>query len=346
MRSLKASILSKRSNEIARFLAPSDWGDADIRPLAGDASARRYFRLHSPDDNTTAVLMDAPPSSGENIRPFVTIANYLRNNALSAPEILATDSANGFVLMTDLGDDLFARVCASAPKLETTIYAAAIDALAHLHLAEPLADLPPYDLETYRREANLLIDWYLPAATGSLVKPSVQGNFEHLIAAACDSLKHDRTVCVLRDYHAENLLWLPALSDVARVGQLDFQDALLGHPAYDLVSLLEDARRDTDEALRTQMIGRFLDRTGHERGAFLKAYATLGAQRNLKIIGIFTRLFVRDNKSSYVDLIPRVWDHLLRDLSHPDLAELKDFITQNVPSPSPTILQAIKDSTS
>ncbi len=333
--------MSDRQAQIADFLRDAGWQNAKRASLAGDASARRYDRLTRPEHPFCAVLMDAPPEQGEDIRPFLKIARFLLNAGFSAPKLYAQNEQNGLILMEDLGDSLFARVCADSSQLEPKLYEAAVDALTALHATPPPPDLPPYSLDVYEREACLLTDWYLPAATGIATPTALRAEFVSLIRDACAGLVSDQTVCVLRDYHAENLLWLPDRKGHARVGQLDFQDALLGHPSYDLVSLLEDARRDTTVDLQASMIAWYLDGSDLDPAAFRQAYATLGAQRNLKIIGIFVRLCRRDGKTSYVDLIPRVWAHLQNDLRHPSLHALKIFMDRHVPAPEPAILARI-----
>lgn len=320
---------------IERFLAGAGWAAAVRAPLAGDASNRRYERLT--DGSRRAVLMDAPPDKGEDVRPFIAITRYLRGAGFSAPEILAEDAENGLLLLEDLGDALFARLCDN-PAREAEIYACAVDLLAALHQRPPAA-LPPYSVDVCLREAELLLEWYLPGA-GAPPAPAGQDRFRTLVGEACAGL--DARVVVLRDYHAENLLWLPGREGVARVGLLDYQDALLGHPAYDLVSLLEDARRDTSKALRQEMIGRYLAASGAEQEPFLRAYAVLGAQRNLKILGIFARLCIRDGKDRYLAHLPRVWAHLQRDLAHPSLAGLRAWVEAHVPPPEPDIIERIR----
>jgi len=334
--------MSARDTDIATFLQSAGWGAASRAALAGDASARRYERLSDPETGTRAVLMDAPSEQGEDVRPFVKTARHLISLGLSAPEILAEDAATGLLLLEDLGDDLFARVCASDPAMEQTCYAAAVDMLVHLHRQPPMSGLAPYDLAAYLRETRLLTDWYLPTATGHPVAPDLAGEYAALVAEACQNLHGDQSVTVLRDYHAENLIWLSKRRGHARVGLLDFQDALLGHPAYDLVSLLEDARRDTSEALQQAMVARYCQEAAVNRRDFQRAYATLGAQRNLKIIGIFARLCLRDGKARYLELIPRVWGHLKRDLAHPDLKDLRHFVETHIPPPSTATLARLK----
>ena len=287
--------------------------------------------------------MDAPKETGESVIPFLTVGSYLLKQGFSAPEIYAQDIQNGLILLEDMGDDLLARVCAQDPELERLTYSASVGTLVALQNCKLLPDVPAYDTDVYLREANLLTDWYLPAATGEPVGAVKQAEYSDLIGRACAGIAAQKPCLVLRDYHAENLLWLPLRKDARRIALLDFQDALIGHPAYDLVSLLEDARRDTTTTLRHEMIDRYLNATGHNRTSFMRAYATLGAQRNLKIIGIFSRLCLRDGKCGYLDLIPRVWAHLQNDLSHPDLSDLRNWVINNVPPPIRQTLSQIRD---
>jgi len=324
------------------FLQSCDWHRANPEPLLGDASARRYTRLVSRNGAARAMLMDAPPGKGLKTRAFIDMARWLVENGLSAPEIIEADATNGFVLLEDLGDGLFTDICARTGDQEQTLYGHGVDVLTALRNLQPLPDLPPYSVHTYLSEANLLTDWYLPIASGVSVSADIRDTYSALIREACDSLPNDASCTVLRDYHADNLIWLPDRSPLARVGLLDFQDALLGHPAYDLVSLLQDARRDVSDDLHTAMMERFLSDYKENHDAFLMSYATLGAQRNLKIIGIFSRLCLRDSKPGYIDMIPRVWRHLKTDLSHPSLAKLRAFVERHIPEPSAAILERIR----
>jgi aminoglycoside/choline kinase family phosphotransferase len=329
-----------RAEVQAAFLARSGWGSAAVAPLAGDASPRRYARVAG-----GAVLMDADPATGEDIRPFAALTALLRDRGLSAPALLAADAGHGFLLLEDLGDALFARVCAADPGGEAPLYEAAIDLLAMLHASPPPTaapalpafgipayPIPPYDTATLLREARLVTDWWTPAARGPLPADAL-AEFDALVTAACAPVADVRTALVLRDYHAENLLWLPDRVGIARVGLLDYQDALLGHPAYDLVSLIADARRDVDPALGPVLLARYAAATGADAGALARDAAILSAQRNLKIVGIFARLCRRDGKPGYLRLIPRVWAHLGRDLSHPALGALAAFVQRWIPSP-------------
>ncbi|MSU89434.1 phosphotransferase [Rhodobacteraceae bacterium 2CG4] len=331
-----------RAALIDAFLAGGPGAGARRAHLAGDASNRRYERL-LPEGAAPLVLMDAPPEKGEDVRPFVDVTARLRRIGLSAPEIRAQDPRAGLLLLEDLGDALYARVLEGRPDDEAMLYAAAVDLLAALHrLPQAAEGLPPYDAAVYRRESALATDWYLPAATGRATAAPLRAAYLDLIEAACAPHAVRPPVCVLRDYHAENLVWLPERAGDARVGLLDYQDALAGHPAYDLVSLLEDARRDTSEALRQAMIARYLAASDTAPEAFRAAYAALGAQRNLKIVGIFARLWLRDGKPQYLSLIPRVWAHVQRDLGHPDLAALRAFVAAHLPPPTAEVLARLR----
>jgi aminoglycoside/choline kinase family phosphotransferase len=327
----------------AAFLREAGWGAARIAPLAGDASNRRYDRVAG-----GAVLMDAPEERGEDVRSFIAMTDFLRGRGLSAPEILHADVARGFLLLEDLGDDLFARVCAADLAREAGLYEAAVDVLAYLAETPPperIGDFapPPYDAAMLVREAMLAVEWWLPAATGLAPSPDMLAEFEGLAAAMVAEVAGARDALVLRDYHAENLIWLPGRAGLGRVGLLDYQGAMLGHAAYDLASLLEDARRDTVPELRAAMVARYLAATCAPEEAFRAAYATLAAQRNLKIVGLFARLLRRDGKPGYLDLLPRVWGHLMRDLEHPDLAPVRTFVAAHLPAPEPALLARLRE---
>ena len=340
-----------REAELAAFLAAAGWRADAARPLAGDASNRRYLRLGPDRGRPAAVLMDAPPGKGEDVRPFIAVTHWLRQQGLSAPAIAAADIGRGFLLLEDLGDDLYTRLLAAAPEREADLYGAAVDLLAGLATVPAPAvlgpedcrvHLPPYDSAVLAREAALIREWWLPAATGAAPGPDLAAEFDGLAAEATAAVAPVREVLVLRDYHADNLFWLARRTGRARVGLLDYQDALAGHAAYDLMSLLEDARRDTSADLREAMIARYLGRRRElDAVEFRAAYAALGAQRNLKIVGIFARLAIRDRKPRYLGLIPRVWGHLVRDLSHPALAPLAAWVARHVPPPEPATLARV-----
>jgi aminoglycoside/choline kinase family phosphotransferase len=330
-----------RTDEIAAFLGAEGWEGADRAPLAGDASARRYERLAR--GRRRAILMDVPPASGLTVAPFLAVDAWLRAAGFSAPEVLGADEERGLVLLEDLGDDLFARICAAAPEREAGLYAAAVDLIADLQRLPPPDGAwtpPPYDLAFLLREARLALEWYLPAATGRPAPPDLAAEYETLAGEAFAPFATP-AVPVYRDYHAENLIWLPERAGHARIGLLDFQDMLVGHPAYDLVSLLEDARRDVSPELRAAMLARYAGRSGAETEALDHAAHALSAQRNLKIVGLFSRLARRDGKPRYLDLLPRVWGYLAADLGHPALAPLAGFVARHMPPPEPTVLARI-----
>ncbi|MBK5934051.1 hypothetical protein C8N32_10960 [Rhodovulum imhoffii] len=333
--------MTERAFLATRFVEASGWGAATRTTLAGDASARRYERLTDPDTNARAVLMDADTARGEDVRPFITIAEHLLALGLSAPRILARDTESGFLMLEDLGDDLYARVVPRAPDLEEMLYETATDLLANLHQTPPPAGIAAYDPPLMAEMACQPFDWYLPAAdagTDAGERAAFRAVVETLLRQHCDTAP----VLVLRDYHAENLLWLPMRRGVAQVGLLDFQDAMAGHRAYDLISLLEDARRDVPPALAESMIARYLARTGLPEAPFRAACAVLGAQRNLRIIGVFARLCVRDGKPGYLKLMQRVWGHLQNDLSHPALTGLRARVDRLIPEPGNAILKRIE----
>ncbi|WP_174234425.1 aminoglycoside phosphotransferase family protein [Sulfitobacter sp. SK012] len=327
-----------RSCQINQFVTASGWGNTPRRLVAGDASNRRYERLEKAD-GSTLILMDAPTEKGEDIRPFVAIARHLRAMGLSAPEIHFSDTDLGLLLIEDLGDALFARVVQATPTMERPIYDAAIDVLTAQHAA-PAPDLAPYDAATMTPLAALAFHWY-QLGTKDALDQTTLAEFEAKFRALLSPLDTAQRVLIQRDFHAENLLWLPDRKGVARVGLLDFQDAMSGHPAYDLVSVLQDARRDVDPELERAMIERYLDQNPQDRDAFISAYALLGLQRNLRILGVFARLCMRDGKAHYVDLIPRVWGHIQTNLRHPALGSLRPLI-DTLPAPTEKILERLK----
>jgi aminoglycoside/choline kinase family phosphotransferase len=322
--------VTDRATQIAGFLDAAGWGTAERKPLAGDASFRRYDRLR--DGDQRAVLMDAPPPQ-EDVRPFLKVAGLLHGLGLSAPRILAHDEAAGLLLLEDLGDGTYTRLLADGAD-ETALYALAIDALCHIQQRfTPAAGvLPPYDEARLLTEASLLVDWFLPAATGAAVAAELREEYLACWRRVLPHASGAAPTLVLRDYHVDNLLLLPERAGIAACGLLDFQDAVLGPGSYDLVSLLEDARRDVAPDLAAAMLERYLAAfPGIDRAAFMASYAVLGAQRNCKIVGIFTRLCVRDGKPIYLKHIPRVWRLIEQDLRHPALAPVARWLAHHIP---------------
>ncbi|MEP2029771.1 MAG: phosphotransferase [Paracoccaceae bacterium] len=332
--------MTDRRQDIDTFLAGAGWENANRSPLAGDASSRRYERLQQIGGDR-AVLMDAPPEAGEDVRPFVHIAQYLQSIGLSAPEVLATDETQGFLLLEDLGDALFARVFETEPSLQAQLYLAATDVLLWLH-SKPFPELTPLEAPLLAEMIGPVFDWYQLGILG-LTDSSALATFQTAFREVLTHLTTGPAVMVLRDFHAENLLWLPDRSGIARVGLLDFQDAKSGHPAYDLVSLLQDARRDVPLDIEAQAIAHYIAKSGVDPESFGASYAVLGAQRNLRILGIFARLCLRDGKAHYVDLIPRVWEFVTRNLTHPALVDIAPLVLETLPSPTPERLQRLKD---
>jgi len=303
------------------FAAAAGWGDAAVEPLPGDASFRRYFRLRRGDE--TAMLMHAPPPH-EDPAPFLAVARWLSAQGLRAPAILAEQAGEGWVLLEDFGDARVRDHLDDHPADQRAVYEGAVDALVALG-QRPAGPWALYDWAVYLREVRLLVEWYAPAVGLSVDEAGFEAAWHEALAPL---LSHHR-VTVLRDYHAENIMLLRgALKDQ---GLLDFQDALVGHVAYDLVSLLQDARRDVSPELEAAMLDYYLAATGLPREEFLADYALLGAQRNAKIVGIFVRLAKRDGKARYLDLIPRVWALLERDLAHPALAPVAAWFAANIP---------------
>jgi len=310
---------------LAEFVQSAGWGGAVVEPLAGDASFRRYFRLRQ-GDGATAMLMHAPPPQ-EDPAPFLAVGLWLSDAGLRAPAILAQQAEQGWVLLEDFGDCRMRDHLDANPQDETTVYEGALDALVALTRL-PAGPWAPYDEAVYLREAALLTEWYAPAAGLAVDAESYLAAWREALAPMI--ARQGAGVTVLRDYHAENIMLLSGgLKDQ---GLLDFQDALVGHPAYDLVSLLQDARRDVSAELEAAMLDYYLAATGFDREAFLADYALLGAQRNAKIVGIFVRLARRDGKARYLDLIPRVWAQMERDLLHPALEPVARWFETNIPA--------------
>jgi N-acetylmuramate 1-kinase len=327
--------MADRTAEIAAFLARAGWAQAHRSHLAGDASDRRYERLRL--GAATAVLMDNAPGGADDPAAFSTMARHLRALGLSAPRILAEDLTLGLLLLEDLGDDLFARLLAADPSREAELYAVAVDGLVCLQSAPPPVPLPDLSAPDWAEATSVAPTWYAQGATGRAVDAAdLVGALAKALRAEADG---QRTL-ILRDFHAENLLWLPGRQGLARVGLLDFQLGQLGQPAYDLVSLLQDARRDVSPDTEAAMIRRFARATGAAVGQFQAQYAVLGVQRALRILGIFARLCLVAGKPQYLPLIPRVWGHLQRNLAHPALAGLRAPVAR-LPDPTTEILHRI-----
>jgi N-acetylmuramate 1-kinase len=356
-------LASERDSEIAGFLLEAGWGGAQTEPLAGDASTRRYLRVRH--NGAVAVLMDAPPKAetapcppdanpaerrtlgynatarlaASRIEAFVGVASWLRSHGFAAPDIYAIDLAKGYALLEDLGDDLFARAVPAGAS-EPELYGAAIDVLAALHRLPAPASVNAhgaiwpvlsYDRMALMAETDLFVEWWAGRHLGANLSDAALDGWRSAWAGALDAATPANPVLTLRDYHAENVIWRPQHEGLARVGVIDFQDALAGHPAYDMVSLLEDARRDVAPELAETMIQHYLAASGADEASFRAGYAALGALRNAKIVGVFARLAIRDHKPRYIDLIPRVARHLIGDLRHETMAPVRAWLDRWLP---------------
>jgi N-acetylmuramate 1-kinase len=322
--------ISERDKLRAEFVRRAGWGDAGERLLAGDASFRKYFRLTRP--RASAVVMDAPPPQ-EDVRPFVRVGRHLIDLGLSAPMVHAVDEANGFLLLEDLGDDTFARVLAAGAD-EGELYARATDVLVVLHNAGPRAlldGLGAYAGEALIDAAMLLPEWYLPAATGQPPAEEEMNAYRAAWRACLANMPVMPDTLLLRDYHKDNLLWLPMRPGVQACGLLDFQDAQQGHPSYDLVSLIEDARRDVPGAVHTACLDRYVAKAGLDGKDFACGFALMAAQRHARIIGLFVRLLKRDSKPEYLPYLPRVWRTFERALRHDALQPLRAWVDRLLP---------------
>jgi aminoglycoside/choline kinase family phosphotransferase len=307
------------------FLAANGWEGCEIRPLAGDASFRHYFRVVLGERR--AVLMDSPPPH-EDPGPFVAIAQWLVDAGLSAPAILAHDLDRGLVLIDDFGDARLRETLDAAPHREAELYRLAVDVLVHLHARPPMAGLPPHGIDHWLEGVQLFPDWYCPALGLDVdVDAYLAAWLAVLEPVAADGIA---PVTVLRDYHAENIMLVDGRSGISHFGLLDFQDAMIGHPAYDLASVLEDARRDVSPAVERDMLDHYMKVT-KQGTEFERAYWVMAAQRNTRILGTFTRLWKRDRKPGYTAFQPRMWGLLERDLAQPALAPVRAWFDENVP---------------
>lgn len=359
---------TSETREAARraFLAEAGYGAARREPMSGDASTRAYERLHLPD-GSTRVFMDQPPGAETAVAPpsatpderralgynalarlaggrvdaFAAVSGYLRSRGFSAPAVERFDPAQGFAVLEDLGDDLYARLIERGQD-PLPLYEAAVDLQAALHAEPAPAELTApgarWPLSTYddlalRTYTELFLEWW-PKYAGIPPLPAEAAEAWEALAAPIRARgEAGATVFAHRDFHAENLIWLPERSGLARVGLLDFQDAVRAHPAWDLLHLLQDARRDVTPELEAAMLERYLaQRPEIDRGQFLADYRALAALNAARILGpIFARQVVAFGKRRYIDFMPRTWRYLERNLDHPDLAGLKAWFDRWLP---------------
>lgn len=318
----------RRAAQRQAFLALQGLADCPLQALPADASARRYFRLAG----RGLLLMDCPPAC-EPLEPYLAVAARLREQGLSAPRVQAHDQTLGLALVEDFGEQTYTRLLRAGAE-PRPLYELAVDALVHLHRRGAAAGsgLPPYDATRLAEECALFIDWYAPLLIGEARAEALRTDYLACLAGLCAKVADRRETLVLRDFHVDNLMRLDARAGVAACGLLDFQDALHGACAYDLMSLLEDARRDLPESLRVAMLSRYLQqRGGLDVGAFMHDYQTLAAQRHAKVLGIFVRLARRDGKTAYLQHLPRTLGLFRRAVDLPALQPLREFLDSHLP---------------
>ncbi|MCR9073773.1 MAG: phosphotransferase [Alphaproteobacteria bacterium] len=332
--------MTDRNTEIEVFLETAGWGGASVTLLAKDASYRVYHRVTRAADR--AVLMDAPPGL-EDVRPFLDIAAQLHRFGYSAPAILAQDVTAGLLLLEDFGDRTFTRILSDPGERtwnEETLYSLAVDVLADLHERAPIVGFqaPSYDGNRLVEEADRMLRWYAPLMLGDVMAEDAAEDYRAAWRAAVPAMTWGPDTLVLRDFHVDNLMILEGREGLARCGLLDFQDALTGSPAYDLVSLLQDARRDLGEGLEARMLERYRARRNlTDWDAFLQAYHALGAQRAIKILGQFGRQQGFFGRTSYMVHIPRCWAHIERDLAKAGLDDVIAWLDRELPPPLRTV---------
>lgn len=321
-----------RQHLIDTFLRDAGWPDAKRWRLAGDASFRKYDRVEK--DGRRAVVMDAPPPQ-EDVRPFVRIARHLHARGFSVPEILAEDPEAGLLLIEDLGDDTYTRLLAANAD-ELVLYGNAIDALIALH-QRPDAVPPgviPYGKERLLEEAGRIHSWYLRLVGAAPLPAAAVAEFEDIWNALLPVAWETPTSLVLFDYHVDNLMLVAGRGGMQACGILDFQDAITGPVTYDLMSLLEDARRDVPPQVIAAMKQRYLAAfPAIARDAYERSWAVMAAQRHLRVIGTFARLKLRDNKPLYLQHMPRLWRYMDACLGAPLLHPLRGWLDQHVPAP-------------
>jgi len=323
--------MKERPTLVYKFLAKFGWHNAERELLAGDASFRRYERLRL--NSKTAVLMDAPPPK-EDVKPFIKITDHLMGLGYSVPKIFAYDIDAGLLLLEDFGDNTFTNALAAGAD-EKRLYKSAVDVLIDLHCREPLVSVPS-DIESYNNEkllaeAMLFVDWYMKGQLGNTIRDELRNEFLEVWNRLISKHNFSSETLVLRDFHADNLMWLEDRIGIQKCGLLDYQDAVKGHPAYDLMSLLEDARRDLQPSLITGLLNYYNSAIpSSEQKEFTNIYAILAAQRHCKVIGIFSRLAMRDGKRQYLVHIPRCWGLLEQVCLAPELALLKDWLNYNI----------------
>jgi len=322
---------SKTRTEIREdFIADSIWKNWTCEALSADASFRRYFRLTN--ENQSVLLMDAPPES-EDLASYIKIDQYLLSMGLRAPKIYKSDLNDGFAIIEDFGLQTYTQLLDSGEEAEP-LYKLAVDVLAKLHKNDTQIsfDIPRYDDGYYQEEAELLIDWYWPARTGKKISTALRDEYLQLWQQLLAQVSTKNECLILRDYHVDNLMITGSDINLSSCGLLDFQDALIGPKAYDFVSLFEDARRDVDADMAKRLMNGYLANIDEaEHKSFTYDYHVLGAHRHVKVVGIFVRLCIRDNKAHYLSYLPRVQNLLEHALQAPEMAPLQAWFKRHHP---------------
>ena len=318
---------------LQKFLKENALGDFQVTPLADDCSFRRYFRVKA--NEVSFVVMDAPPEK-EDTRPFIEISKLLNDYGFSAPRVFTVDSMNGFLILEDFGNETYTKAL-SEDKDELCLYHLAIDLLIDLgrrNYKEEITFLPKYDSRKFLEEVLLFLDWYLVPRLKIQVSDSMRKEFLSLWKICLKQfVDGSQSILVLRDYHVDNLMHLSDRDNLGSCGLLDFQDAVQGPASYDVVSLLQDSRRDIKPALKDKILDRYFDGMGSNinQENFMNAYYALGTQRALKVFGIFTRQSLKYGNHQYLAHIPRLWNHTLANLTQSHMRPLQEWLLNNVP---------------
>ncbi|MEH6632219.1 MAG: phosphotransferase [Halopseudomonas aestusnigri] len=328
--------LVDREKDRIDFIKAAGWEGAAIVPLPVDASARCYFRLSKFGD--TKILMDAPPGIAEPVEVFAKVARHLLACGISVPVIHRVDIERGFLLLEDFGEKTYAKLL-NAGESEEKLYELAVDVLVKMHSSEKLPDIdmPPYDLAFLIREALIMADWYYPSIEGQALSSEARQDYIDAWCKVFRGLPILPTTLVLRDFHIDNLMILDDRAGVSACGLLDFQTAVLGVAPYDLMSLVEDARRDIGPEFRKRMVSRYFSKMGNkyqsneDRKSYMDWYYVLSAQRHAKVLGLFSRLYSRDNKDAYLKHVPRVSGLMADSMRHDILKPVKKWFEMYFP---------------
>ena len=321
--------MGSRLDQINAFLESNQIKEKKIKAITSDASFRRYFRV------ADKILMDADPTLVDDLDAFINIDNLLISISLNAPKIYSIDKENGFLLLEDLGDNLFSKVLNA--NNEESLYKKAIDILIYLHdrninqfsknnLVENYSD------EKLISESELFIEWYIKGHLNIKINENQINEFKEIFSKIITSLQLKYDTLVLRDFHVDNLVLQNSRSGLRQVGLLDFQDAVLGQSSYDLISLIEDVRRPISSELKTSLIKYFIDATGYNSEQLDNEMAFYSVQRNLKILGIFCRLSIRDQKSQYMKFNNNAWQFINNNLKNPIMIDIYKWLKLNLPN--------------